>query len=109
MLWPGAGHHPGSRLRQQDFSRLFLGLCSIDPAMNPETIPVITIDGPTASGKGTIAQHVAAALGWHVLDSGALYRLTALAVIRAGADAADQVAAADLAVILDVVFDAGRI
>ena len=43
-------------------------------------IPVITIDGPTASGKGTVAQRVASALGWGVLDSGALYRLTALAV-----------------------------
>lgn len=77
--------------------------------MKPETIPVITIDGPTASGKGTITQRVAAALGWHVLDSGALYRLTALAVLRAQADPADQVAAAGLARSLDVVFDDGRI
>lgn len=44
--------------------------------------PVITIDGPTASGKGTVTRRVARALGWHALDSGALYRLTALAAIR---------------------------
>lgn len=46
--------------------------------------PVITIDGPTASGKGTVAQRVAEALGFHYLDSGSLYRLTALAAVRAG-------------------------
>ena len=46
--------------------------------------PVITIDGPTASGKGTVAHRVAKALGWDVLDSGALYRLTALAAMRQG-------------------------
>lgn len=45
-------------------------------------IPVITIDGPTASGKGTVAQRVAARLGFHYLDSGALYRLTALSALR---------------------------
>jgi cytidylate kinase len=45
-------------------------------------IPVITIDGPTASGKGTVAQKVAQHLGFHYLDSGALYRLTALSVMR---------------------------
>ena len=43
------------------------------------TVPVIAIDGPAASGKGTIAQRAADALGWHYLDSGALYRLAALA------------------------------
>ena len=47
-------------------------------------VPVIAIDGPSASGKGTVAARVAAALGWHYLDSGALYRLTALAAQRAG-------------------------
>ena len=46
--------------------------------------PVITIDGPTASGKGTIAQSVAAKLGWHYLDSGALYRLVAFVALRQG-------------------------
>ena len=47
------------------------------------TVPVIAIDGPAASGKGTIAQRAADALGWHYLDSGALYRLAALAALRA--------------------------
>jgi cytidylate kinase len=76
---------------------------------NPAPVPVITIDGPTASGKGTIAQCVARALGWHALDSGALYRLTALAVHRAGGDGADQAQAARLARDLDVRFVDGRI
>jgi len=60
----------------------------------PASVPVITIDGPTASGKGTIATRVAAHLGWHVLDSGAFYRLTALGVLRSGcnADQPDEVA-----------------
>jgi CMP/dCMP kinase len=57
--------------------------------------PVITIDGPTASGKGTVATLVAAQLGFHVLDSGALYRLAALASLRYNVppDAADALAA----------------
>lgn len=52
--------------------------------MNNKTIPVITLDGPTASGKGTVAQKVADKLGFHYLDSGALYRLTALAALERG-------------------------
>ncbi|UUX97521.1 bifunctional 3-phosphoshikimate 1-carboxyvinyltransferase/cytidylate kinase [Aquabacterium sp. J223] len=56
---------------------------------NTADIPVITIDGPTASGKGTLASAVAAALGWHTLDSGSLYRVTALAALRAGVAADD--------------------
>lgn len=48
------------------------------------SVPVIAIDGPTASGKGTVAQGVAARLGFHYLDSGALYRLTALSALRQG-------------------------
>ena len=50
----------------------------------PDAIPVICIDGPTASGKGTLASQVAQRLGYHFLDSGALYRVTALAALRAG-------------------------
>ena len=46
--------------------------------MPNSTIPVITLDGPTASGKGTVAAKVAERLGFHLLDSGSLYRLTAL-------------------------------
>ena len=68
-------------------------------------IPVICIDGPTASGKGTVAHRVAKALGWAVLDSGALYRLTALAAINRGVDAADEPAVARVAETLDVRFD----
>lgn len=66
--------------------------------------PVITIDGPTASGKGTIASRVAGHLGWQVLDSGALYRLTALGVLRSGCNADDVDGVADVAGALDVVF-----
>ncbi len=67
--------------------------------------PVITIDGPTASGKGTVAHRVAKALGWDVLDSGALYRLTALAALNRGLDADDENAVAQVAQALDVRFE----
>ena len=66
--------------------------------------PVIAIDGPSASGKGTVAARVAAALGFSYLDSGALYRLTALAAKRAGVNWADEVAVAAIAAALDVEF-----
>ena len=72
-------------------------------------IPVIAIDGPSASGKGTIAERVAAALGFHYLDSGALYRLVALAALRAGIDLDHEPALAPLAKALDVRFDGGII
>ena len=68
------------------------------------TVPVITIDGPTASGKGTVAHRVAQALGFGVLDSGALYRLTALAVLQRGVDPADVNAVEQAARSLAVVF-----
>ena len=68
------------------------------------SVPVITIDGPTASGKGTVAHHVAQALGWGVLDSGALYRLTALSVLQKGVDPANADAVAQVAESLDVAF-----
>ncbi|MBU4609954.1 (d)CMP kinase [Achromobacter sp. GG226] len=71
------------------------------------TIPVITIDGPTASGKGTVADAVAQALGWHVLDSGALYRLTALVCLRREIDPDSVRAVADVARTLDVSFNDG--
>ncbi len=66
--------------------------------------PVIAIDGPSASGKGTVAAKVAAALGFNYLDSGALYRLTALAAQRAGIAWNDEPAVARLAAQLDVGF-----
>src|SRR3546814_2243606 len=72
-------------------------------------IPVITIDGPTASGKGTIAHRVAQALGWAVLDSGALYRLTALAAQQRGVDLEDELAVAQVAQGLDVTFQADQV
>jgi cytidylate kinase len=71
--------------------------------------PVIAIDGPTASGKGTVAQRVARALGWHYLDSGALYRIAALRALRLGVALDDAAALARLAGSLDPVFDGARI
>jgi len=65
---------------------------------------VIAIDGTSASGKGTVAARVAQALGFHYLDSGALYRLVALAAVRAGVDLADEAALAQLAEGLAVEF-----
>ena len=70
-------------------------------------LPVITIDGPSASGKGTVAERVAQALGFHFLDSGALYRLTALAAIKAGVALDDEAAVARLAADLPAEFHAG--
>jgi cytidylate kinase len=67
-------------------------------------VPVIAIDGPSGSGKGTIARRVAAALGYHLLDSGALYRLTALAAARAGVALDDPKVLSELARRLEVSF-----
>ena len=67
-------------------------------------IPVIAIDGPSGSGKGTIARQVAAALAFHLLDSGALYRLVALATNCREADSPDEEAIASIAAALDVRF-----
>ena len=72
-------------------------------------IDVITIDGPTASGKGTVAHKVADALGFHLLDSGALYRLVALASERAGVDIGDVDTLAKTALRLDVKFGPDRV
>lgn len=69
--------------------------------------PVIAIDGPAASGKGTVAAAVAERLGWRLLDSGALYRIVGLAAVRRGMDPADDPAVADLAGGLDIEFDGG--
>ena len=66
--------------------------------------PVITIDGPSGSGKGTVSQLIAQRLGWHFLDSGALYRLTALAAQQHGLDLANEASLAILASHLDVQF-----
>jgi len=77
--------------------------------LNASAIPVITIDGPTASGKGTVACRVARVLGWHVLDSGALYRLTALACLNRGIGVHQVGQIADAAANLDVVFTGDEI
>ncbi|MDE2347544.1 MAG: (d)CMP kinase [Gammaproteobacteria bacterium] len=68
--------------------------------------PVIAIDGPSGAGKGTVSRAVARALGWSLLDSGALYRLVALAGRRAGVDLTDGEALARLAAALDIRFGA---
>lgn len=73
------------------------------------TIPVITLDGPAASGKGTIAERVADALGFHYLDSGALYRIATLAALRAGIPLDDAEALTDAAQKLSPLFEGGRI
>jgi cytidylate kinase len=70
-----------------------------------EPCPVIAIDGPSASGKGTVAARVAEALGFHYLDSGALYRLVTLAALRRGTDLDDEAGLAALADAMDVTFE----
>ncbi|MFJ3059283.1 (d)CMP kinase [Herbaspirillum sp. NPDC087042] len=77
--------------------------------MEKAKIPVIAIDGPTASGKGTVAQKVAQQLGFHYLDSGALYRLTALSVLRRGVALNDEHALAKAAEHLHCHFDGAHI
>ncbi len=71
-------------------------------------IPVIAIDGPVGSGKGTIARRVAQALGYHLLDSGALYRLTALSAAKQGVDFSDVAGVARVASELNVRFDSNE-
>jgi cytidylate kinase len=68
---------------------------------------IVTIDGPSGSGKGTISRAVAKRVGWHLLDSGALYRLVALAGSRARIPPEDQEAHARLAAAMDVTFEVG--
>ncbi len=92
-----------------DYFETMLDVAHAEPA----NIPVITVDGPTASGKGTLAAEVAAQLGWHLLDSGALYRATGLAAALDGVAPEDEAGVARLAALLDLRFgqleDAGRI
>ncbi len=83
-----SGADQRSGLRRQDVSRVLrraggnLGALNLGNSLPP----VIAIDGPSASGKGTVAQGVASALGFHYLNSGALYRTVAVAALKAGAD-----------------------
>ena len=88
-----------------DYFETFFGLVQADAA----DVPVICIDGPTASGKGTLADELAQALGYWVLDSGALYRATALAAKRAGLDLNDEAAVAPLAATLPLRFTGGEV
>ena len=74
-----------------------------------QAVPVIAIDGPSASGKGTVAQLVAARLGYHYLDSGALYRLLALAAQRDRILLTDETGLAELAERMDIRFEGNRI
>jgi len=71
--------------------------------MNP-SIPVLTIDGPSGSGKGTVGQILAQRLGWHFLDSGALYRALGVAAEQAGVSFEDRPALARLATSMDIRF-----
>jgi CMP/dCMP kinase len=73
--------------------------------MVDSSAPVITVDGPGGSGKGTITQMLARKLGWHLLDSGALYRLTALAAVRQGVSLDDEAGLVNVAAGLDVAFE----
>jgi cytidylate kinase len=76
-------------------------------ALPPDAVPVIAIDGPSASGKGTVASGVARALGFHYLDSGALYRLATLAALRGKVDLEDEAALAEATERMRVEFRAG--
>jgi 3-phosphoshikimate 1-carboxyvinyltransferase len=88
------------------FEALFSVACTAMPH-----IPVICVDGPTASGKGTLASEVARRLGYHYLDSGALYRITGVAAVRAGLalDEAHEHTIAKMAESLTIVFTEGRV
>jgi cytidylate kinase len=67
-------------------------------------VPVITIDGPGGAGKGTISTIIAARLGWHYLDSGAMYRLLALAALRHGLASSDEQALVNIAAEMKITF-----
>jgi len=76
-------------------------------AEGQSAVPVVTIDGPGGSGKGTLALQLAKHLGWHFLDSGSLYRLTALAVTKKRVAADDEAAVGRIAAALDIRFEVG--
>ncbi len=70
-------------------------------------VPVLTIDGPSGSGKGTVSRALAKKLGWHYLDSGAIYRALAIAVLDAGIDLQDVPAIVDIARQMQLQFECG--
>jgi 3-phosphoshikimate 1-carboxyvinyltransferase len=114
-LNPCAGAAPPVPLRIEDpgcvaktfpaYFETFLGLVQADAA----DVPVIAVDGPSASGKGTLATRLAQALGYVQLDSGAIYRAAGVAAERAGLDLDDHEALARLAASLDLRFEGERI
>jgi 3-phosphoshikimate 1-carboxyvinyltransferase len=118
MCFALAAFNPaGVHVRIQDpkcvgktFPDFFETLFSVARTSTPH-IPVICVDGPTASGKGTLASEVARRLGFHYLDSGALYRITGLAARLAGLelDPAHEHTIARMAETLDIVFTEGRV
>jgi len=69
-----------------------------------DQFPVVTVDGPSGSGKGTVCKRLAADFGWHLLDSGALYRVLGQAALRHGVALEDEAALVVLAAHLDVQF-----
>ncbi len=110
-----AGASPAASVRILDpgcvaktFPGYFETLFSVVDA-DVRLIPVLTVDGPSASGKGTLAGAVAQQLGYHLLDSGALYRATALAALQAGVAADDEAALATLAGSLRLTFLRGGV
>ncbi|MBI3349220.1 MAG: bifunctional 3-phosphoshikimate 1-carboxyvinyltransferase/cytidylate kinase [Burkholderiales bacterium] len=88
-----------------DYFETLFGVVTVNTA----DVPVITIDGPTASGKGTLADETAKALGFGVLDSGALYRVTGLAARRAGLNLDDGAAVAAIVPTLQLRFSDGQV
>ena len=75
------------------------------PVMTGRNVPVIAVDGPGGSGKGTITTRLANYLGWHFLDSGVLYRLTALAVMKRQVSLEDEITLGEIAADLDIRFE----
>lgn len=75
--------------------------------MTSSATPIVTIDGPSGSGKGSLCQLLAKQLDWHLLDSGALYRIVGLAAQKRGVDFADEASLAVLAASLNVEFQPG--
>ena len=99
-------HDPGCAAKTFPgyFDALF-GIVGTDPAL----VPVLTVDGPSASGKGTLAAALAARLGYHLLDSGALYRATGMAALADGVDGDDEAGLERIARTLDLRFDGERV
>jgi 3-phosphoshikimate 1-carboxyvinyltransferase len=88
-----------------DYFEALFSLASADQA----AVPVIAVDGPSASGKGTLAARLASALGYHLLDSGAIYRAAGVAAQRAGVDLTNGAAVAEVCRGLDLRFDGDRV